>query len=76
MQPQSPVPRVPTNKPAGKPTSVPLVETTNGPNGKPAHMPSYKPTTLPANSSKCKTFESGEQHNFAMPQLQPVQPQA
>jgi hypothetical protein len=54
MQPQSPVLRVPTYKPAGKPISSPLVATTNEPTGKPACKPGIKPTTFPANSSKRK----------------------
>jgi hypothetical protein len=52
MQSQSPAPRVPTNKPTGKPTSMPLLKITNNPTGKPARMPGIKPTTFPANSSK------------------------
>ncbi len=52
MQPQAPVPRVPTNKPTGKPISAALIATPNEPTGKPAYTPGIKPTTLPANLSK------------------------
>jgi hypothetical protein len=51
-QPQSPVLRVPTNEPAGEPTSMPLINTTNNPTKKAAPVPGIKPTTLPANLSK------------------------
>jgi hypothetical protein len=54
MHPQSPVPRVPTNKPTGKPISISLVAITIKLNGKPACAPGIKPTTLPADLSKCK----------------------
>ncbi len=54
MQSQSPVPRVPTDKPTGKLVCVPLVATTNEPTGKPACAPGIKPTTLHADLSKCK----------------------
>ncbi len=46
MQPQAPIQRVPTDIPAVKPISVPLVTTT-------IKLIS-KPTTLAAKSSKCK----------------------
>jgi hypothetical protein len=53
MQPQPPVPRVPTNKPTCKSTSNPLIKTTNDSTGKPACTPDIKPTTsLPADMSK------------------------
>jgi hypothetical protein len=52
MQPQSPVLRVPTNNPTGKPISATFLETTNNPTGNPGCVPGIKPTALPANSSK------------------------
>jgi hypothetical protein len=52
MQPQSSVLMMPTNKPTGKPISMPLVATTIKSTGKPAHVPGIKPTTLPADSTK------------------------
>jgi hypothetical protein len=52
MQPQSPVPRMPTNKPTGNPISTPLVATTNNPTSKPDRVPGIKPATLPADLSK------------------------
>jgi hypothetical protein len=56
IQPQSSVPRVPSNKPTGNPISMPLVETSIEPTGKPACAPGIKPTTLPDNFSKHKHF--------------------
>jgi hypothetical protein len=70
MQPQSPDPRVPTNKTTGKPISAPLVATTNDPNGKPDCAPVIKPTTLPANLSKHKRLcqrQATQLHNAATP---------
>jgi hypothetical protein len=52
MQPQSPVLRVPTDKPPGKLISMPLVATAIKPTSKPAHVLGIKPTTLPADLSK------------------------
>ncbi len=52
MQPQSPVPRVPKNKPTGNLISSPLVAMTIKPTGKPACVSGIKPTTLPANLFK------------------------
>jgi hypothetical protein len=76
MQLQSPVPRVPTNKPTGKPISAPLVATTNDPTGKPSHMPGIKPTPCLPIFPNANAFVSGKPHNFAMPQLQPAQSRA
>jgi hypothetical protein len=54
MQPQSPIPRVSTNNPAGKPISAPFIATTIESTGKPVNATGSKPTTLPANLSKRK----------------------
>jgi hypothetical protein len=68
MQPQAPLPRVPTDIPTVKPITAPRIAAIT--------KSSSKPTTLAAELSKAIASISNVHHDCAMPLLQPTQPHA